>query len=130
VTELGVGAPRKSPGNPENPADALTAVIDNATALARAEVRLLAAEARAWLVRIGFGLAMLWLALSLLQVLVLVLALSPVLAASSSWANVGWAVGIALVPAAVVTFLAARELGRVKDMGHADFDKQSKLDRH
>lgn len=130
MTELGVGAPRKSPGNPENPADALTAVIDNTTALARAEVRLLAAEARAWLVRIGFGLALLWLALSLLQVLVLVLALSPVLASRSSWSDVGWALGIALVPAAVVTFLAARELGRVKDMSHADFDKQSKLDRH
>lgn len=130
MTELGVGAPRKSPGNPENPADALAAVLDDATALARAEMRLAAAEARAWLIRIGFGLVLLWFALLLLQILVLLLALSPVLAQTSSWSSVGWALAIALVPAAIVTYLAARELGRAKDMSHAEFDKQSKLDGH
>jgi hypothetical protein len=130
VTELGVGAPRQARPSPENPADALGAVLENATALARAEVRLAAAEARAWLIRIGFGLVLLWLALLLIQVAVLVLALSPVLVQASSWSIVGWVLALALVPAVVVTWLAVRELRRAKDMGHAELDKQSELERH
>jgi hypothetical protein len=66
------------------------------------EVRLITAEARARPIRIGFRLVLLWLALLLLQVVVL--ALSPGLAQSPSWSNVGWALAIALVPAAVVTY--------------------------
>jgi hypothetical protein len=130
VTELGAGAPRESRPSPEHAADALAAVLDNATALARAEVRLAAAEARAWLVRIGFGLVALWLALLLLQVFVLLLALAPVLSERSSWGNLGSMLAIALAPALIVTVIAARELRRVKGMGHADLDKLEQSKRH
>jgi hypothetical protein len=124
VTELGAGAPRESRPSPEYAADALAAVLDNATALARAEVRLAAAEARAWLVRIGFGLVALWLALLLLQVFVLVLALSPVLVAKTSWGTLGSVLALALVPAAIMSFIAARELRRMKDVRHAELDRR------
>lgn len=116
MTELGAGAPRESRPSPEHAADALAAVLDNATALARAEVRLAAAEARAWLVRIGFGLTALWLALLLLQVFVLVLALSPVLAQNSSWGTLGSVLALALAPAAIMSFIAARQVRRLKDV--------------
>jgi hypothetical protein len=92
-------------------------------------MRLAAAEARAWPIRIAFGLVLLWFALLLLQVLVLLPALSPVLAQTSSWSSVGSTLAIALVPATIVTHLAARELGRAKDISHAEFDKHTKLDR-
>jgi hypothetical protein len=129
VTELGAGAPRESRPSPEHAADALAAVLDNATALARAEVRLAAAEARAWLVRIGFGLVALWLALLLLQVFVLVLALSPVLVEKSSWGTLGSVLALALVPAVIMSFIAARELRRLKDVRHGDLD-QRESQRH
>jgi hypothetical protein len=124
VTELGAGAPRESRPSPEHAADALAAVLDNATALARAEVRLAAAEARAWLVRIGFGLVALWLALLLLQVFVLVLALSPVLLERGSWGALGSALALALVPAAIMSFIAARELRRMKEVRHANLEQR------
>ena len=130
MTQLGAGAPRESRPSPEHAADALAAVLDNATALARAEVRLAAAEARAWLVRIGFGLVALWLALLLIQAFVLLLALAPVLSEKSSWSSVGSMLAVSLVPALVVTLVAVRELRRVKGMGHANLDKREESERH
>ena len=130
MTQLGAGAPRESRPNPEHAADALAAVLENATALARAEVRLAAAEARAWLVRIGFGLVALWLALLLLQVFVLLLALAPVLSERVSWGGLAWMLALSLVPALVVLVFAVRELRRVKGMGHADLDKREESERH
>jgi hypothetical protein len=56
-------------------------------------VRLVAAEARAWLVRIGFGLVALWLALLFIQVFVLLLALSPLLVEKTSWSTLGTGAG-------------------------------------
>lgn len=129
MTELGAGAPRESRPSPEHAADALAAVFDNATALARAEVRLVAAEARAWLVRIGFGLVALWLALLLLQVFVLLLALSPLLVEQTSWGTLGSVLALALAPTAIMSFIAVRELRRMKDVRHADLDER-KSARH
>lgn len=123
MTELGAGAPRESRPSPEHTADALAAVLDNATALARAEVRLAAAEARAWMVRIGFGLVALWLSLLFLQVFVLLVALSPVLSERTSWGSLGLALALALVPTLIMISIAGREWRRMKDVRHADLDK-------
>lgn len=107
-------------------ADVLSAVVDSATAVARAELRLLKAEAKAWLTRIGLGLLLLWLAVVLLQVFVLLLALSPVLAQGHPWSAVGLTLLLALVPAAAAAVFAVRELGRLKELGngnHAHHDE-------
>jgi len=93
---------------------ALAAVVENATELARAELRLGMAEARAWVVRMGFGLALLWLSLLLLQVFALLLALSPLLLKEHSFSAVGAALALALVPAVLAGAFAARELARAK----------------
>jgi high-affinity K+ transport system ATPase subunit B len=120
VTQLGVETPRvDSRSAPDNPAEALAAVVENATALARAELRLAATEARAWLVRIALGLTLLWLSLLMVQVFVLVLALSPLALADRPWSSVLLALGLALVPTTLVALLAARELRKVKDLPHA-----------
>lgn len=130
MTELGAASPRESRPSPEPTADALAAVLDNATALARAEVRLAAAEARAWLVRIAFGLVALWLALLLLQVFVLLLALAPVLSERTSWGGLAWMLALSLAPALIVLFFAVRELRRVKGSGHANLDEHEESKRH
>ena len=98
--------------------DALTAVVNSATAVARAELRLAAAEARAWLTRIGFGLVMLWLSLLLAQVFVLLVAVAPVLSQDHRWTVLGLMLFLSLVPAVSVFLLAMRELRRVKELGH------------
>lgn len=102
----------------DNPADALAAVVDNLGRLARAELRLAATEARAWLVRIGFGLVLLWLSLSSIQVFVFLLALSPVLLADHAWQSVALSLTLSVLLAAGVSLLAVRELRRLKDLGH------------
>ncbi len=130
MTQLGAGAPHDSRPSPEHAADALAAVLENATALARAEVRLAAAEARAWLARIAIGLVALWLSLLLLQVFVLLLALAPVLSERTSWGGVAWMLALSLVPALVVLFLAVRELRRVKGVGHGNLDEHEDAKRH
>ncbi len=99
-------------------ADALTAVVNSATAVARAELRLAAAEARAWLTRIGLGLFLLWLSLSLIQVFVLLLALSPVLSQDHRWPLLGLMLLLSLVPTVSVSWLAIRELRRLKEFGN------------
>jgi hypothetical protein len=98
------------------PAGALAAVLENATALARAEVRLAAAEARAWLLRIGVGLAVLWLSLLSLQVFVLLAALAPALYRSSGGSIVvaAWAPGFALLVALASLAFGVRELRQAK----------------
>lgn len=102
----------------DNPAEALTAVVDSVGRLARAELRLAATEVRAWLVRIGFGLALLWLSLLLVQVFVCLLAISPVLLVGHPWPSVVAALLLSLLLAALVSLFAVRELRRLKDVGH------------
>jgi hypothetical protein len=118
VTQLGVEAPRTPERAPDSPADALAAVVDNAAALARAELRLAAAEARAWLVRIGLGVALLWLGLMLTQGFVLLLALSPVLWSAQTWPRVTVMLLVSLAPTLGVFFFGARELRKLKDIRH------------
>jgi hypothetical protein len=98
----------------DTPAQALAAVFDNATALARAELRLGAAEARTWLVRMSFGLVLVWLALLLVQVFVLLLALTPLLLKYQPVGTVLLVLALALVPTLGVAGLAAYELRRKK----------------
>lgn len=124
MNQLGVGASRATREVPENPAEAVAAVVESATALARAELRLAATEARAWLVRAGLGLIALWLSLLLLQVLVLLVALSPIVALRAPWPSVGAMLALALVPAVGGLFFARRELRRLKDLGHANESEQ------
>jgi len=107
-----VPAPQRS--TLDTPAHALAAVIENATALARAELRLGAVEARAYFVRMGFGLVLLWLSLLLAQVFVLLLALSPLLLKEHALPEVGAMLALALIPALVSGAFAARELRRLK----------------
>jgi hypothetical protein len=102
----------------DNPAEALTAVVDSLGRLARAELRLAATEARAWLLRIGFGLVLLWLSLLLLQVFVCLLAVSPVLLVQHPWPSVAAALLLSLVLAVGVSLFAVRELRRLKEVGH------------
>jgi Putative Actinobacterial Holin-X, holin superfamily III len=115
VSQAGVHAPESSRGQLESPARALSSVVDNVTALARAEVKLAAAEARAWLVRVGLGLGLLWLSLLLFQVFVLTLALAPIMLVDKPWANVAWMVGLSAVPTLLVSVLALRELQKLKE---------------
>jgi hypothetical protein len=108
-----------SPASPAlDASDALGAVVNSAAAVARAELRLAAAEARAWLTRIGFGLVLLWLSLSLCQIFVLLLALTPVLSQDHRWTSLGLMLCLSLVPAVSVSWLAVRELRRLKELGH------------
>jgi hypothetical protein len=102
----------------DNPAEALTAVVDSLGRLARAELRLAATEARAWLLRIGFGLVLLWLSLLLVQVFVCLLAVSPVLLVQHPWPSVAAALLLSLVLAVGVSLFAVRELRRLKEVGH------------
>ncbi len=99
-------------------ADALSAVVNSATAVARAEVQLVKAEARAWLTRIGWGLLLLWLSMFLLQGFVLLLALTPVLAQGHGWQTWGLTLSLSAVPTVGVCLLAARELKRLKELGN------------
>lgn len=115
-----VEAPRRveaGHATPENPGEALAAVVDNVGALARAELRLAAMEAKAFVARIGVGLVLLWLALLLIQVFAGLLALSPILFGSQPWPGVVVMLGISLGLALTVTVFAVRELRRLKDLG-------------
>jgi hypothetical protein len=110
---------------PENPAEALAAVVEDAGRLARAELKLAATEARAWLTRVGFGLVLLWLSLLLVQVFVCLLAVSPILLVTHPWSSVVASLALSLLMAAGASLFAVRELRRLKDVGH---DRES--DRH
>jgi hypothetical protein len=103
---------------PENPAEAVAAVVEDAGRLARAELKLAATEARAWLTRIGSGLVLLWLSLLLVQLFVCLLALSPILLASHPWPSVVVSLALSLTMAAGTSLFAVRELRRLKDVGH------------
>jgi Putative Actinobacterial Holin-X, holin superfamily III len=119
VTETSAGAPRRtSTGSPDTPGEALAAVVDHVGALVRAELRLAAIGAKAFIARAGVGLALLWLALLLLQVFALLLALSPILFASHPWPGVVWTLGISFGLALGVSLLAVRMLRRLKDAGN------------
>lgn len=96
----------------DTPAQAVASVIDNATALARAELRLGAAEARTWLVRMSVGLVLVWLSLLLVQVFVLLLALTPILLQHHSLGTVLGMLALSLVPALAVGAAAVYELRR------------------
>jgi hypothetical protein len=97
--------------------EALAAVVESATAVARAELRLMKVEAKQWLTRAGVSLVLLWLSLLLLQVFVLVLALTPVLAQGHSWPTWGLALLLSLIPTITVGLLALRELKLLKELG-------------
>jgi hypothetical protein len=114
VTEPAVQSLPAARSSLDTPAQALAAVIENATALARAELRLGAAEARSWLIRISFGLVLVWLSLLLVQVFVLLLALTPLLLKSQPVGTVLAMLALSLVPTLGVGALAAYELRRRK----------------
>ena len=105
-----------SPESAHDTADVLSAVVDSATAVARAELRLLKAEAKAWLTRVGVGLLLLWLSVLLLQVFVLVLSLGPVVAREHGWAILGLMLLLAVVPLLGAVGFGVRELSRLKEL--------------
>lgn len=113
---------------PENPAQALAAVVDTATALARAELRLAAVETRAWVTRAAVGVTLLWFSLLLAQVGVLVLALSPIVSSDHALPRVLAMVALPLVPALVLFAYAVRELRRLKDPGDAQVNQSATPD--
>ena len=115
----GAEAPHSQRGSVDTPAEAVSAVVDSAAALVRAELKLAATEARAWFVRIAFGLSLLWLSLLLTQVFALLVALSPALLKDQPWTSVGLMLLLSLVPLLGVFALALRELRRAKDSRHA-----------
>lgn len=118
MTQLGVESSTRPRPATDTPAEAVAAVVDNVAALARAELRLAAMEAKAFMTRVGLGLVMLWLSLLLAQVFVLLAALSPVLLQDQRWTTVALTLLLSLVPTLVVSVLAVRELRRLKDLGH------------
>jgi hypothetical protein len=120
VTPADVGPSQASPPplGDADATDALAAVVQSATAVARAELRLMKAEAKAWLTRAGVSLVLLWLSLHLSQVFVLVLALTPVLAQEHPWPTWGLVLLLSLLPTAAVGLLALRELKRLKELGN------------
>lgn len=109
----------------QNPAEAVAAVVEDAGRLARAELKLAATEARAWLARIGFGLVLLWLSLLLVQLFVCLLAVSPILLVAHPWPSVVVSLALSLAMAAGTSLFAVRELRRLKDVDH---DRES--ERH
>jgi hypothetical protein len=122
VTQLSAEPSQASRSSADTPAQALAAVVENAGELVRAELRLAATEAKAWLVRLGLGLALLWVALLFFQVFALVLALSPVLLKDQPWTSVGAMLLLALLPALGASAFAARELRRLKELPHGSHD--------
>lgn len=122
MTQADVKPSQASPGpmrdGDTDATDALAAVVNSATAVARAELRLAKAEAKAWLTHAGSGLVLLWLSLLFLQVLVFVVALLPVLAQGYAWQTWGLVLLLALVPTVSVCWLALRELKRLKELGN------------
>lgn len=127
MTPLG-GEATSVRGSSDRPSDALATVIDNATELARAELRLAAAEAKAWLIRAGLGLALVWLALLLTQVFVFVLALSPLALSNHSGPRVAIMLAASLMPVLVVSALAARELRTLKRLQSGVYDEAKNED--
>lgn len=103
---------------PENPAEAVAAVVADAGRLARAELKLAATEARAWLARVALGLVLLWLSLLLVQLFVGLIAVSPLLLSAHPWPSVVLSLGLSLAMAAGASLFAVRELRRLKDLGH------------
>ena len=111
--------PRRSAVS-DSPAQALAAVVETATALARAELRLAAAETRAWVTRAAVGVTLLWFSLLLAQIFVLVLALSPLAAGDHPLPRVLAMLGLPLIPALVLFACAMRALRRLKVPGDAN----------
>ena len=122
MNQLGVEPSQASRSSVETPAQALASVVENAGELVRAELRLAATEARAWLIRLGVGLALLWLALLFFQVFALALALSPVLLKDQPWTSVGAMLLLALLPALGASAFAAREWRRLKEHPRGNHD--------
>jgi hypothetical protein len=124
VNSTGRSAPESSGAPSDTAAQALSSVVDNVTALARAELELAAAEIKSWLLRAGIGVALLWLALSLLQVFVLALALTPVLLVDKPWTSVVCMLLVSALPAAGVAVFAARALKKLKEPGNERDDAE------
>ena len=100
--------------NSEGPGSTHSSVAESTLALARAEVRLALAEAKALLFQVGRGLGLLWLGLLLTQVFVLLAALSPIFFSIWPWPVVVAALAISLATVLVTLGLAVRELRKVK----------------
>ena len=127
MSELGGETRQGERGVADNAAEAVAAVVDDVGRLARAELRLAATEARAWLVRIGLGLVLLWLSLLLVQVFVCLLALSPVFLVGHPWPSVALMLLLSMSIAVAVAIFAVRELRRLKDK---DVGHDREPDRH
>lgn len=117
MNHTGAETPRRTAESADTPAEAIAAVVDNVGALAKAELRLAAMEARAWLVRVGLGFVLLWLSLLLFQVFACLLAISPILFGSQPWPRVVTMLVVSLGLALGASMFAARELRRLKDVG-------------
>lgn len=111
-----VASQMASPQLAEGPGEALADVVQGATALVRAELRLAVAEAKVSLFSVMRGLALLWLSLLLLQVVVLLVALAPLLADSHGWPRLVVMLLLAAAPAAGALWLLAREARRLKEL--------------
>lgn len=120
----GLEAPESSRAPTDTPARALASVVDNATALARAELKLAAAEAKGWLIRAGLGIGLLWIAAASLQVFVLTLAIAPVLLVDKPWISVLVMLVLSAFPTIVAGVLAARELRKLREPGNENDDRQ------
>jgi uncharacterized integral membrane protein len=100
----------------EEPSRALSAAAESAVALAKAEVKLAASEAKAWFSRIGLGAVFMWVASVLVQIFLLVLVLTPFLLSFRPWPIVVGTLGLGLLLAAVAGLVAMREFRRLRHL--------------
>lgn len=128
MTQLGGESLSPTSGAPQNPGAAVAAVVDSVSALARAELRLAATEARPWLTRAVIGVVLLWLSLLLVQVFVVLLAISPLMFVSRPWPSVVACLLISLLLAGTSAGFAARELRKLKEVGPHVIEHES--ERH
>lgn len=129
MNQLSVDTPESVRSSADSPARALASVVDNVTALARAELKLAAVETRAWLTRAFLGVGLLCLAFLLTAVFALTLAMTPILLVDKPWPNIVGMLLVAAAPAATTALLALRELRKLKEPIHAS-DDADRTDRH
>lgn len=124
MTQASVESRTEARAAPDSPAAAFSAVVENAGALARAELRLAASEAKAWLARVGLVLLLLWVSVTSAQVLILLLAISPLVLAEHGAPSVALMLGLAALPAVIATVLTARQWRHLKDIIHANTERR------
>jgi hypothetical protein len=116
VTQPRTEARPRGPTPDDAPREALVMVVENATALAKAELRLAAAEGRAWMMKAGLGLGLLWLTLLLTQVFALTVVLSPLVLSSRPWPVAAAMLLASIIPLGLVGTLTLRELRSLRDV--------------